>query len=110
MTEVKSCTLDGCPGIGWETQGGLCTPCFRAAGHERNPAVMFPEGCADLWFVNAVPFAIEFVRRFHDRNGAGSLARRVLAGMIADLEMGEISALDMVRQVCMASVSREKVH
>ncbi len=60
--------------------------------------------------MNAVPFAIEFVRRFHDRNGAGSLARRVLAGMIADLEMGEISALDMVRQVCMASVSREKVH
>ena len=109
MTEVKSCTLDGCPGIGWETQGGLCTPCFRAAGQERKSAVMFPEGSEDLWFVSAVPFAIEFMRRFHDQSSV-SLARRVLAAMIADLEMGEISALDMVRTVCIASVSREKVH
>jgi hypothetical protein len=64
----------------------------------------FPMEATDLWFVSAVPFLVEFLRQYEKaqhRPGASVSALR------RDLEMGECTAVEFVREVCMAAGSKE---
>ncbi len=97
----------GVPGL--QSRGGLCLPCFRGAGQPHKAAHAFPRDQPDLWFTPAVPLCIELVRHFRDRS-THEIARRVLGAMMADLEMGEATALEMVRSWCIASLQREEIH
>lgn len=59
----------------------------------------FPLEATDLWFVSAVPFLVEFLRQYEGkqhRPGASVSALR------KDLEMGECTSLEFVREVCLA--------
>ena len=74
--------------------------------NEERRARLFPDAAPDLWIVSAVPFAIEFVRYFKGRSES-EVVKKVLACLIADLEMQEDGAIDLVRDICLETVRRE---
>lgn len=69
----------------------------------------FPDGDPNLWFVEAVPFAIEWIRYFKNRS-THPIVGEVLGRMISDLEMGEVAAVDLVRDICLETSRRQEVH
>jgi hypothetical protein len=60
----------------------------------------FPLEAPDLWFVSAVPFLIQFLQQYEkmqSRPGASLDALR------KDLQMGEFTALEFIREVCLVT-------
>jgi len=68
----------------------------------------FPKHSPDLWFVEAVPFLLEFVRQYSRCAEASPVA--TLQRLKQDLEAGEWTALDLVRSICEASAKRKELH
>jgi hypothetical protein len=75
---------------------------------EAETAGPFPAGAPDLWMVEAVPFVLEFVRQYSRCAEASPVA--TLQRLKQDLEAGEWTALDLVRQICEASAKRRELH
>ena len=68
----------------------------------------FPADSPGLWFVEAVPFLLEFVRQYSRCAEASPVA--TLQRLKQDLEAGEWTALDLVRSICEASAKRKELH
>jgi len=124
---MPNCINTGCVRNGWATQGGRCTQCFidkRDDLHDQAESVpretaqqveqsdrhlqrgnLYPDGAPDMWFVEAVPYTVELMRYFKDRSSY-DVVQKVLDRLIADLEMGEAGALDLVRDLCLTTAQR----
>ena len=75
---------------------------MSSGAEDTKGARSFPAEAPEFWFVSAVPFTVAMLRYYHERSSFDA-AREVLARMISDLEAGEVGALDMVRDLCLAS-------
>lgn len=119
---MPNCINSGCVRTGWPDAGGRCTQCFidkRDDLHDQvkaEPRIeqedrhlqrgnLYPDGAPELWFVEAVPFTVELLRYFKDRSSY-DIVQGVLGRMIADLEMGEAGAVDLVRDLCLTTARR----
>jgi len=78
----------------------------QTACEARDP---YPASSPDLWFVDAVSYTIEMLRHFQGRAESPQV-RAVLGRLMADLEMGEWSALDLVRELCRKTDSRRSLN
>jgi len=64
---------------------------------------LFPMEAPDLWFIEAAPFLVEFARQFTPKPYRPGVLRGDLETLAADLEAGERTALEFVREVCLAA-------